>query len=25
VENGMLEEMLGRLWRPRPSGGGTYV
>jgi len=25
VHDGMLEEMLGRLWRPRPDGGGVYV
>ena len=25
VQDGMLEEMLGRLWRPRPNGGGVYV
>jgi len=25
VQDGMLEEMLGRLWRPRPNGGGMYV
>ena len=25
VQDGMLEEMLGRLWRHRPDGGGVYV